>query len=128
MATVNRYGQLAWEHWKRWRPGMLAGIANPAEFFSTLGRQVDQQIDQLADQIAGPDRPGETMLQKTGRLREARISAESEVLRHQVYLAPEDEDPDDAAASRLGTWVTDQIDPDDPIQTQATPACRTSPS
>jgi hypothetical protein len=115
---MNRYGQKAWDHWRRWRPTMLAGIEDPETFFSTLGQQVEQQIDQLADQIAGPDRPGETPMQKIGRLREARMSAESDILRQEVLLPQENDEDSDPAASRLGEWITDQPDPDDPISQQ----------
>jgi hypothetical protein len=107
---------MAWDHWKQWRPRMLAGIEDPQTFFSTLGQETEQEIDDLAHQIAGPDRPGETTMQKTARLREARISAESDLLPLRITVPPEDEDPD--PASRLGQWVEDRIDPDDPIQTQ----------
>ena len=114
--AMNRYGQMAWDHWRRWRPKMLTGIEDPQAYFSSLGQQTEREIDELADQIAGPDRPGETTLQKTARLREARISAESDLLPLRITLPAEDEEPEQA--SRLGQWVEDQIDPDDPIETQ----------
>lgn len=117
--AMNRYGQMAWDHWRKWRPTTLSGIEDPETFFSTLGQQVEQQIDQLADQIAGPDRAGETPIQKIGRLREARMSAESEILRQEVLLPPEDEDTGDQTSTRLGEWVTiADDDPDDPINQQ----------
>ena len=112
-AAMNRYGQMAWDHWRQWRPRMLAGIPDPETFFSTLGQETEQEIDELAHQIAGPDRPGETTLQKTARLREARISAESDLLPLRITLPPEDEEPEQG--SRLGQWVEDQLDPEDPI-------------
>lgn len=114
---LNRYGQMAWDHWRRWRPRMLAGIEDPQTFFSTLGRQTEQEIDQLADQIAGPDRPGETMLQKTARLREARLSAESDLLPLRITLPAEDADQEEPT-SQLGHWVEEHIQPDDPIEMQ----------
>jgi hypothetical protein len=113
---MNRYGQMAWDHWRQWRPRMLSGIEDPAAFFSTLGQETEKEIDELAHQIAGPDRPGETTLQKTARLREARISAESDLLPLRITLPPEDEEPE--PVSQLGEWVEDRIDPDDPIQAQ----------
>ena len=117
---LNRYGQMAWDHWRKWRPRMLAGIEDPQTFFSTLGQQTEQEIDELAHQIAGPDRPGETTLQKTARLREARISAESDLLPLRITLPSENEDSaeDQGQGNRLGQWVEVQIDPDDPIETQ----------
>ena len=113
LTPMNRYGQMAWDHWRRWRPRMLSGIEDPQTFFSTLGQETELEIDELAVQIAGPDRPGETTLQKTARLREARISAESDLLPLRITLPPEDEEPEQG--SRLGQWVEDQLDPEDPI-------------
>ena len=117
---MNRYGQMAWDHWRRWRPKMLSGIENPQTYFSTLGQETEQEIDELADQIAGAGRPGETTLQKTARLREARISAESDLLPSRITLPAEDEDSaeDQSQGNRLGQWVEDQIDPEDPIEMQ----------
>ena len=63
LTPMNRYGQMAWDHWRRWRPRMLSGIEDPQTFFSTLGQETELEIDELAVQIAGPDRPGETTLQ-----------------------------------------------------------------
>lgn len=117
---MNRYGQMAWDHWRRWRPRMLSGIKDPQTFFSTLGQETELEIDELAQQIAGADRHGETTLAKTARLREARITAESDLLPLRILLPPENEDSDEnpEQGSRLGQWVEDQIDPEDPIETQ----------
>lgn len=89
VSGMNRYGQQAMAHWQQFLPRSIARISSPTEFFSELGQQVADEIDTLADQIAGPARPQETYLQTLGRLREARLSAESTVLREQVLLAPE---------------------------------------
>lgn len=113
---MNRYGQMAWDHWRKWRPRMLSGIEDPQTYFSTLGQETEQEIDELAHQIAGVDRPGETTAQKTARLREARISAESDLLPLRITLPAEDEEREQG--SRLGQWVQDQIDPEDPIEAQ----------
>ena len=111
---------MAWDHWRRWRPTTLAGIRDPQTFFSILGQQTEAEIDELASQIAGPDRPGETTLQKTARLREARISAESDLLPTTILLPADSEtsDEDPNPGSRIGQWVDDQLDPDDPIELQ----------
>ena len=113
---MNRYEQMAWDHWRQWRPRMLSGIEDPQAFFSTLGQETELEIDELAQQIAGADRPGETTLTKTARLREARISAESDLLPLRILLPPENENPEQG--SRLGQWVEDQTDPEDPIEAQ----------
>jgi hypothetical protein len=96
---VNEYGTAALEHWRRWRPQQFATIQDPEEFFSTLGATVAAQVDQLTDDLAGPDSPGESYLDKVGRLGAARRQAEEMVTADLVYLPAEseadeqDEDP-----------------------------------
>lgn len=115
---MNRYGQLSMQHWSRWLPQRMAGIADPVSFFSTLGLDVAQQIDLLSDRLAAPDRPGETHLQKIGRLREARMTAESDILRQEVLLAPEGEDEDRQPWPAPTPWISMTEDPNDPIWQQ----------
>jgi hypothetical protein len=101
MEQMNRYGQMALDHWRKWRPQMLAGIPDPESYFSTLGLEVEQAIDELADRLAGPGSPDEPYLHRVGRLRAARMTAESDMLREMVLLPPE--------------WETDQEpEPDNP--------------
>ena len=85
---MNRYGRQAMAHWTRWLPQRVAQMPDPDTFFSTLGLQVAEQVDQLADQLAGPDPPGESFQQRVGRRQEARMTAESEVLRRAVLRDP----------------------------------------
>ncbi len=47
----------------------------------------------MADAIAGRDRPGESYLEKLGRLNQAQFDAESEILREMV-LIPDPNDPE----------------------------------
>ena len=96
---MNRYGRLAMVHWRRWLPARYATITDPEVFFSTLGRQAENQVLDLAEQLEGPDLPGEGYLEKVGRLNMARMQAEELVLREVILLEPEkaktddDEDP-----------------------------------
>lgn len=115
---MNRYGQMAMDHWSKWLPERVAGIPDPESFFSTLGMDVARQIDQLSDRLAGEDRPGETHLQKIGRLREARMTAESDILRQEVLLAPESEDDQQQPWPAPTPWISMTQDPDDPIWKQ----------
>ena len=121
---MNRYGQLILEHWQRHRPAELAGIEDQTSFFSTLGRETQRQVEELAERIAGEDRPGEEYLDKVGRLREARMTAESEVLRAMF----DQQEP----ATRTGwpgstEWLTGAPDPDDPVW-QQDHAAQTAPT
>jgi hypothetical protein len=86
---MNQYGVMAQEHWARWLPTRYATITDPGSFFSDLGTRVEQRIDGLALQLAGDDPPGETYLDKAGRLGESRHRAEQLVLAEEVLLTPE---------------------------------------
>ena len=95
MVGMNDYGRLAMMHWRRWLPTRYATIQDPEVFFSTLGRQAENQVLDLAEQLEGPDLPGETYLEKIGRLNMARMQAEELVLREVILLEPEKAETDD---------------------------------
>jgi len=90
---MNRYGTQAMRHWQQTDPARYQQIPDPETFFTELGAQVESEIQALADAIAGPDRPGESYLQKVGRLNMARFNAESDILREMV-LIPDPDDPE----------------------------------
>ena len=114
-ATVmNPYGQLAWDHWKTWRPNELSQIPDPVEFFARLGLEVETQVDQVAADLAGDDPPGEDYLAKVGRIRMARATAESQVLRELVLLPAEPGDPEYDPSEEQ-----DQLTADGPSTTEA---------
>ena len=87
---MNRYGRLAMEHWQKTDPAWYGTIADPREFFTELGEQVEAEIQELEIALAGPDKPDERYLEKVGRLRMARLAAEEQVLGEMV-LIPEPE-------------------------------------
>jgi hypothetical protein len=91
---MNRYGRLAQQHWAKWRPNQLSQIPDAETFFTDLGQEVETQIEALEIALAGEDPGGEDYLQKVGRLRNARMTAESQVLREMVLLEPEPGHPD----------------------------------
>jgi hypothetical protein len=112
MEHMNRYGQMALNHWRKWLPKSLEGIKDPETYFSTLGLEVAQAIDELADRLAGPGSSDEPYLHRVGRLGEARMTAESEILREMVLLPPEseiDQEPEPEAP-----WLPVVQHPDDP--------------
>ena len=92
---MNDYGRRAMVHWRRWLPARYAAIGEPEVFFSTLGRQAENQVLDLAEQLEGPDLPGEGYLEKVGRLNMARMQAEELVLREVILLEPEKAETDD---------------------------------
>lgn len=118
-------GQRAWDHWRTWRPNELSRIPNPEAFFSRLGQEATEQIDQVSAALAGDDPGGEEYLAKVGRLRMARSTAESQVLRELVLLPPEpghpEYDPEDDPDRQPSRYPADApweplggVTPDDP--------------
>ena len=95
MVGMNDYGHLAMVHWRRWLTARYATIQEPEVFFSTLGRQAENQVLDLAERLEGPDLPGEGYLEKIGRLNMARMQAEELVLREVILLEPEKAETDD---------------------------------
>ena len=90
---MNRYGTQAMRHWQQTDPARYQQIPDPETFFTELGERVESEIQALATAIAGPDRPGETYMEKVGRLNMARLDAESDILREMV-LIPDPDDPE----------------------------------
>ena len=121
---MNQYGRTAQEHWSRFLPGRVADLAAPTRFFEQLGEEVATQVVELATTLAGEDPPGESYLQKVGRLSNARQRAEEITLRQLVLLPPEpgspmDEDSDPAEpptgqrSAVASGWHPVREDPDD---------------
>ena len=120
---MNPYGRLAQQHWAKWRPNQLSQIPDPETFFTDLGEEVETQIEALEIALAGDDPGGEDYMEKVGRLRTARMTAESQVLREMVLLEPEPghpeaEDPQDRdlPPGVIGQteWMPTVLTPDDP--------------
>lgn len=78
---MNQYGRRTQQHWQQHLPTQYSQIADPEQFFETLGETIAQQIDALAEDLAGPDPADETYMQKLGRLNMARLNAEDQVMR-----------------------------------------------
>jgi len=94
---------MAMRHWQQTDPARYQAIPeNEREaFFTQLGERAQSEILALADAIAGKDRPGESYLEKVGRLNQAQFDAESEILRETV-LIPEPEEPEEPLPDSWG--------------------------
>ncbi|WP_052762068.1 hypothetical protein [Jiangella alkaliphila] len=101
---MNRYGRLAMEHWQQADPAHVAALADPTTFFSALGDQVEERVQALQEHLAGPDSPGETYLEKVGRLNAARLQAEEMALAEMVWVQPPTA-PDPPSATDEYLWV-----------------------
>jgi hypothetical protein len=86
---MNKYAAMAERHWRRWLPSRVAAMDDPSSFFSNLGEEVAERIEDLTADLAGDDPPGETYMEKVGRLNMARLRAEEMVLPEKMLLPPE---------------------------------------
>ncbi|MFF0256873.1 TnpV protein [Micromonospora zamorensis] len=123
---MNRYGAQAQRHWQTYLPNRYAAlIADGTDlnsFFSTLGDQATHQIEDLTRQLAGPDPAGEGYLDKLGRLNEARMAAEEQVLPELILIDPETNETSPAATQTPAAeprtdqddWIPMVEDPTDP--------------
>lgn len=111
---MTHYQTLAREHWTRYAPRRTAALPNPDEFFQTLGQEVHHQVTALTARLAGPDRPGESYLEKAGRLGAARLQAEELVLTELVWISSPETTPgqdreaweaDRTSDSWLASWA-----------------------
>lgn len=97
---MNRFGRLAMAIWAETAPESLAEIEDRDAFFTMLGMDAEGAWFELSRQLAGPDLPGETWLEKVGRINNARLRAE-EIVRSEVLMPPsstvtsEQEEPED---------------------------------
>jgi len=82
---MNKYGQLATSHWRQHLPARYAALENPAEFFESLGRQVEAEVSDLQAILAGTDPARETYPEKVARLATARRTAEEVVMAQLVW-------------------------------------------
>src|SRR4051794_21975080 len=67
---------VAESYWRTYLPDAFADIADPGAFFQTLEEEAMAQIADLELELRGPDRPGETFVERMGRFRWARHVSE----------------------------------------------------
>lgn len=89
---MNRYGELAMSHWRRWRPQAFNALPNPDQFFTHLGEEVEQAIQET--ELPTYPQTGD-YLRSVGQIHAARKSAEETVLADLVFLPPEPETLED---------------------------------
>ena len=101
---MNKYGALLMRQWKRADPQRFSEIPDPEEFFAAKGTELEQEISTLAASLAGPDRAGETYMEKVSRLATARFNAESDLLREAMIPDPDDVETPLPAEWRSVAW------------------------
>jgi hypothetical protein len=121
LPEMNRYGRQLMRQMQQTDPTRFASLPDPEQHFVMLGDQLAVEIQQLAQSIAGPDRPGETYLEKVGRLNMARLNAESDLIAETMTRDPEDPEIDQRPADDLTTLANREthrilFEEDDPPQ------------
>lgn len=101
---MNRYGQMAFDHWRQHRPRALASIPSPSLHFARLGEEVETRVTGLRDEILGAQRPVETLESYRLRSYQARRQAEEVVMTELVWVEAE-------RASEPEGWE-DETDPE----------------
>jgi hypothetical protein len=81
---MNHCGEMARQHWQRYRPVEYQAMTDPDAFFTDLGEQISAWITELTPDFEGTPPPGETFPDKIGRLNFARLTAEEQVLREML--------------------------------------------
>lgn len=125
MDGMNTYGTRAERHWRQWRPQAYSQIpeAERETFFAEMGERAASRIGDLMLELAGEDPPGETYLDKVGRLNMAKLRAEEVVLAEEVLADPEpgtEEDPeetptDSGPVTPESEWMPTVIEPGHPL-------------
>ena len=101
---MNRYAEMALDHWRRHRPEALAAMADPIASFTRLGEEAETRVGSLRDQILASMRPAETPESYRLRSYQARRQAEEVVLGELVWVEAE-------PGSEPEPWE-DEADPD----------------
>lgn len=82
---MNKYGQIAREHWAKYAPTRYSMLTDPETFFESLGESALVQIDQIAGELERQLPAGLPYLEKVGQMNAIRRQAEETVLRDLVY-------------------------------------------
>lgn len=83
--TMNKYGLIAQDHWKKYAPTRYATLTNPDEYFQSVGESAATQIDQIASGLERQLDPDLPYLERVGQLNSIRLQAEEAVLNDLVY-------------------------------------------
>ena len=91
--TPNRYGLLALEFCRRYRPRAWMQMSDPPRHFQALGEEIQGQVTRQRDELVGPPRNGENPIELTRRSTQALATAEELVLADHPEFQPEPSDP-----------------------------------
>lgn len=89
---MNRYGQMAMDHWKQWLPSRFSLLEDPQSYFADLGEQVEEMVlaEVSALEAANAERlAGMDYLTRVGTLNALQRQAEEPIMSEMVFLDPE---------------------------------------
>lgn len=92
---MNRYGQMALDHSRRYRPDSYSQIPNPDEFFAEVGEEIAAAVSRLRDEILGPPRTDETPESYRLRSYQALATAEELTLGDHPLFQPDPSEEDE---------------------------------
>lgn len=87
---MNRYGEMARDHWRRYRPKAWEALENPTAHFTSLGETVLEEITAREEAYLRANPPPQGFLDRQRAMEQARRIAEETVLSEMVLL-PEEE-------------------------------------
>ena len=104
---MNRYGQMAMDHWRDAFPDRFSQIPDLDSFFSTLGQEVATAIAEVEATLTEREPSSGGYLSNLASGRNAHLRAEEIVLAQRVYLTEElDERESREAGSNSGQeWI-----------------------
>lgn len=94
---MNQYGAIFQKHWETYRPRETAALRDPEAFFTELGEQAAEEIEQLTETLHAQHQeqqpPGNSFLANLGQRGNARMTAESTVLREMLPPSEDELEP-----------------------------------
>lgn len=111
---MNKYGNLLQQQWTAADPTYVSSLSDPTTHFAQMGERVQDEVQELTPSLEGTDQPGETYLQKVGRLNAARQQAEEIVLAEYQppSVSPEPDEPEDwdeMSHDEQETWIRQNV-------------------
>lgn len=105
--TINHYGQMAWDHWRRHRSEDLAAIEDPTRFFHELGEEVAETVRDRTELLLASQPQASGFAARVAREQTARRTVEDETLRMMVFTEPSGPTTDDTTSDTSNEPTSD---------------------
>lgn len=114
---MNEYGQIAMDHWRRWRPDQYRQIPDPESHFAAVGQAAQERATRIEQEVLESTPTSQDYLTSVARRNQARATAREMVLAD-LLLPPEpetdDQPPDSQDEDPLAAFVDPTGMPTDP--------------